>query len=284
MQLRERLDHIHRELDGLAAQAAREREERLRGLQLAARSLRQAESTGQWVQILADAAAPLARSVCFFRIEGDEARCEAARGMEPVAGAVALSGAPALRQAVETKETVVCLFAPSQLSAAVTGDAVTRRRAHLFPLVGKTRVLGVLLALDDGGPDAHALEVLLSLGSAALELRETKSQTLIGLAAPAPAQVPGPAATLPRTAAQFARETVARWVLEFDAQIRAGRATGDLYGALQGPVDDARREYQAQYPNAPDCLHAEMVARLALGDAQRLGAAYPGSLDRGARA
>lgn len=284
MALRERLEHIHRELDGLAAQAAREREERLRGLQLAARSLRQAESAAQWVQILADAAAPLSRSVCFFRIDGDEARCEAARGMEPVTGAVSLAGAPALRQAVETKETVVCLFAPSQLSVAVTGEAATRRRAHLFPLVGKTRVLGVLLALDDEGPDAHALEVLLSLGAATLELREAKSQTLIGLATPAPAPRPAPAASIATPAAQFARATVARWVLDYEAQICAGRESGDLYGALRERVDEARRQYRERYSAAPDCLHAEMVTRLALGEERRLGAAYPGPLDRGARA
>lgn len=138
LHLQERLAGIHRELDGLAAQVAREREERLRGLQLAARSLRQAESTAQWVQILADAAAPLAEGVLFFRVDGAALRCDAARGMELVAGEVALADAPALRQAVETKETVVTLFVASQLSAAVVGDTIGgRRRRSCFRWWGR---------------------------------------------------------------------------------------------------------------------------------------------------
>ncbi|MFN0102100.1 MAG: hypothetical protein ACKV2U_08420, partial [Bryobacteraceae bacterium] len=112
LQQRDRLAVIHRELDAMA----REREESLRGLQLAARSLRQAESTAQWVQILADAAAPLAGAVGFFRVDGETLRCEAARGMDAVSEEIPLADAPAFRQAVDTKETVVSLFAASQLS------------------------------------------------------------------------------------------------------------------------------------------------------------------------
>lgn len=275
LQLQERLAGIHRELDALAAHVTREREDRLRGLQLAARSLRQAESTAQWVQILADAAAPLAEGVLFFRVDGGTARCEAARGMDLVTAEVALSDAPALRQAVETKETVVTLFVASQLSAAVVGDAGgRRRRAQLFPLVGKTRVLGVLLALDGPGLEVYGLEVLLSLGAAALEMRETKSSTLIGMAAPAAPVVP--AAALAATGPAFARTTVARWILENGEQVAAGRAASDLYGTLREQIDGARAAFAARYAGGTDYLHREMVERLALGNAGLLGAGYPG--------
>lgn len=279
MHLQERLAGIHRELDGLAAQVAREREERLRGLQLAARSLRQAESTAQWVQILADAAAPLADGVMFFRVDGASLRCEAARGMELVPGEVALADAPALRQAVETKETVVTLFMASQLSAAVVGETgAGRRRAQLFPLVGKTRVLGVLLALDGPGLEVYGLEVLLSLGAAALELREAKSGALIGPAAPViAAAVPvAAAAAVPVSGRAFARTVVARWILENGELVAAGRAAGDLYGVMRELVDGARAEFAARYGGGADALHVEMVERLALGDAGLMGAGYPG--------
>ena len=272
LHLQERLAGIHRELDALAAQVTREREERLRGLQLAARSLRQAESTAQWVQILADAAAPLAEGVLFFRVDGGTVRCEAARGMATVPGDVALADAPALRQAVETKETVVTLFTASQLSAAVVGDAgAGRRRAQLFPLVGKTRVLGVLLALDGPGLEVYGLEVLLSLGAAALEVREAKSSTLIGMAAPV-----APALTAAPTGPAFARTTVARWILENGEQVAAGRAASDLYGTMREQIDGARAAFAARYAGGTDYLHREMVERLALGDAGLLGAGYPG--------
>jgi hypothetical protein len=282
LHLQERLAGIHRELDGLAAQVAREREERLRGLQLAARSLRQAESTAQWVQILADAAAPLADGVMFFRVDGAALRCEAARGMELVAGEVALADAPALRQAVETKETVVTLFMASQLSAAVVGETGgVRRRAQLFPLVGKTRVLGVLLALDGPGLEVYGLEVLLSLGAAALELREAKSGALIGPAAPVvaaavPVVAAPAAAAVPVSGRAFARTVVARWILESGELVAAGRAAGDLYGVMRELVDGARAEFAARYGGGVDALHLEMVERLALGDAGLMGAGYPG--------
>ena len=280
LHLQERLAGIHRELDGLAAQVAREREERLRGLQLAARSLRQAESTAQWVQILADAAAPLADGVMFFRVDGAALRCEAARGMELVPGEVALADAPALRQAVETKETVVTLFMASQLSAAVAG-AGSRRRAQLFPLVGKTRVLGVLLAMDGPGLEVYGLEVLLSLGAAALELREAKSGALIGPAAPVvaaavPVVAAPAAAAVPVSGRAFARTVVARWILESGELVAAGRAAGDLYGVMRELVDGARAEFAARYGGGVDALHLEMVERLALGDAGLMGAGYPG--------
>ncbi len=275
LHLQERLAGIHRELDGLAAQVAREREERLRGLQLAARSLRQAESTAQWVQILADAAAPLADGVMFFRVDGAALRCEAARGMELVPGEVALADAPALRQAVETKETVVTLFMASQLSAAVAG-AGSRRRAQLFPLVGKTRVLGVLLAMDGPGLEVYGLEVLLSLGAAALELREAKGGALIGPAAPVIAAAIPAAAAVPVSGRAFARTVVARWILENGELVAAGRAAKDLYGVMRELVDGARAEFAARYGGGADALHVEMVERLALGDAGLMGAGYPG--------
>jgi hypothetical protein len=270
LHLQERLAGIHRDLDGLAAQAAREREDRLRGLQLAARALRQAESTAQWVQILADAAAPLGGVVQFFRVEGESLRGESARGMEVVSGLVALAAAPAFRQVVETRETVVCLFVASQLSAAVAGeDNSSRKRAQLFPLVGKTRVLGVLLAMDGPGLDVYGMEVLLSLAAAALELRETKSAPMIAaapMAAPAPAVDP-----LPVSARAFARRTVAGWILDHGELVAAGRGAGNLYGSMGGLIDAARAASGASAE-----LHAEIVERLALGNAALLGPGYPG--------
>lgn len=278
MTLQERVVGLHRELDALAAAAAREQGEFLRGLQLAGRALRQAESTEQWVQMLADAAAPFAGHVQFYRVEGDAVRCEAARGAALlVEGEIALAEAPAFRQAVETRETVVALGVPSQLSRA--GEVGARRRIHLLPLVGKTRVLGILAAADAAEWALYGLEVLVSLGAASLELRSAKgTSSLIGVAAPA--SVPAAAPSLgPATAGSFARSTVAGWVLDQSELVARGRAAGDLYGALRGPIDEARRTFVTRYGGAEDLLHREMVSRLALGNAQLLGAGYPGPLD-----
>ncbi|MBM3755712.1 MAG: hypothetical protein FJW38_17215 [Acidobacteria bacterium] len=167
-------------------------DDRLRQLQQAARALRQAESTEQWTQILADTAGRLASAVLFFRVDGGKLHCDATRGASQPSTSIAASDAPAFRQAVETKETVVALHAASELSEAIAnaiGDP--GRRAHLFPLVGKTRVLGVLLA--EGLPDVHAMELLMTLAAASLELRNVKPAT--PLIAPAPSVAATPTAT-----------------------------------------------------------------------------------------
>lgn len=278
MAMRQKVAVLHQELDALVVAAENEREERLRGLQLAARSLRQAESTAQWVQILADAAAPLSESICFFRVEGNRLRCEAARGMDPIGEDVPLAAAPAFRQAVDTRERVVSLFRASQVSAAVAkGSEDSRLRVHLFPLSGRTRVLGVLMAVDRNGPDVFSLEVLMELGAASLDLRETGRTSTIGSSGP------------PRTewrppAAQYARSAVARLIVEQTDALAEGRRQRDIYGVMQAPIDAARREFAARYLPGPDCLHDELVARLAEGDAGALGAGYPGGSGRSGNA
>lgn len=278
MKIREKVAELHRGIDEFAAAAEREREQRLRGLQLAARSLRQAESSGQWVQILADAAAPLSESICFFRVDGDRLRCEAARGMRRIEAEIPLSAAPALRQAVETREMVVSLFRGSQLSDAVaTAAEDSRQRVHLFPLAGRSRVLGVLMAADSSGPDVFALEVLMELGAASLELRESRSGAVISVAGPQrPAWRP--------SAAQFARSAVARLVLEQREALAEGRQRNDIYGVMRTSIDTVRRDFAARYLPGPDYLHEELLARLALGDAGALGPSYPGPAGRGANA
>lgn len=159
----------------------RETDERLRQLQQAARALRQAESTAQWTQILADAAGRLASAVLFLRVDGEMLHCDATRGASQPSEPIAITGA--FRQAVDTKESVVALHTASELSEAVASAiAEPARRAYLFPLVGKTKVLGVLLA--EGLPDVHALELLTTIAAASLTLREVKPAT--PLIAPAP--------------------------------------------------------------------------------------------------
>jgi hypothetical protein len=159
----------------------RETDERLRQLQQAARALRQAESTAQWTQILADTAARFASVVLFCRVDSGSLFCDAARGAAQPAEAIPLAGA--FRQAVDTKENVVALHTPSEISdMVIDAIAAPARRAYLFPLVGKTRVLGVLLA--EGLPDVHALELLMTIAAATLELREVRPAT--PLIAPAP--------------------------------------------------------------------------------------------------
>jgi hypothetical protein len=66
------------------------------------------------------------------------------------------------------------------------------------------------------------------------------------------------------------------------AEVQAGRARGDIYGALRKSIDDARAEFRESYfarcSNMVDYLHLELVRTLAHDDAELLGRDYPGAL------
>ena len=121
-------------------------------------------------------------------------------------------------------------------------------------------LVGVILALDGPGLDVYGMEVLLSLGAASLELREVKSASLI---APAPMTLPVAApvaAARPVSPRAFARRTVAGWILEHGDRVAAGRAAGDLYGAMAELIDAAMADGGAAGANAVGAPVADLVA------------------------
>ncbi|MBM3787100.1 MAG: hypothetical protein FJW30_22310 [Acidobacteria bacterium] len=251
--------------------------DKLRHLQQASRALRQAESTAQWTQILADAAAPFADAVLFFRVDDGRLLCEAARGAcRAPKAAIPAAAAPAFAQAIESKESVFALHAPSQLTAEICGVIDNAaKRALLVPLTGRTRVLAVLLAESAGGVETHALELLLTLAAASLEMRRDSS------AAPLIAPAPESAVDSPR-AARFAASAVSAMLMNHGEAVAAGRASGNLYDRLRGPIDGARAEYAEKFVHPgetkSDFLHREIVERIARHDLAALGAGYPGPL------
>lgn len=249
-------------------------------LQRAARALRQAESIEQWVQIVADAAATFAARVALFSVEGDRVALKALRGPGEVpAEAVALSEAPALRQVIESKETVVCLPAASELGGALLAPALDKR-VHLLPVTGKTRVLGVLYA--EGEANLAALETLTALAAGSLELR--KMTAAAPLIQPAPAEPehrhPVEAVVLPEPevspepeavaapepvdwrARRGASVAVARLLLQHAGKLAEGRARKNVSAALRVPIETVRVEYRERFPGREAYLEAEITARL----------------------
>jgi hypothetical protein len=91
-------------------------------------------------------------------------------------------------------------------------------------------------------------------------------------------------------AQRFARTKVAELQLYHADAVQAGRASGDLYAALQPQIDAARAQFREQFltnPDRPadslngrmtDYLHTEIRRALANDDAKLLGANYPGPL------
>jgi hypothetical protein len=115
-----------------------------------------------------------------------------------------------------------------------------------------------------------------ALERAGLEFADTPAVLeLLGALAPSPAaEDPG--------AQRFARVRVAEIQLYHAAQMKSGRAAGDVYTALKPQMDAAREAYREKFltpvNGTADYLHAEFVRTLANNDAALLGPAYPGPL------
>jgi hypothetical protein len=83
-------------------------------------------------------------------------------------------------------------------------------------------------------------------------------------------------------AQRFARVRVAEIQLYHAAQMKSGRAAGDVYRALKSQMDAARDAYREKFltpvNGTADYLHVEFVRTLANDDAALLGPEYPGPL------
>ena len=83
-------------------------------------------------------------------------------------------------------------------------------------------------------------------------------------------------------AQRFARVRVAEIQLYHAAQMKTGRASGDVYAALKTQMDAAREAYREKFltpvNGTADYLHQEFVRTLANDDAALLGPGYPGPL------
>jgi hypothetical protein len=185
-----------------------------------------------------------------------------------------------------------------ELSAAVadalgaSGDA----HAHLVPLCGRQRVLGVVYADGDAEHlDANAIETLTAIGAAALDALLARSLSrpgaLVALssldtgmapAAPAWDALSKPDQELHLRAQRFARVQVAEMRLYKSRQVRGGRADRNLYGALKEEIETSREAFRRQFiaatPTMADYLHQELLRSLSNDDPSLLGPDYPGPL------
>ena len=81
-------------------------------------------------------------------------------------------------------------------------------------------------------------------------------------------------------AQRFARVEASAMRLRCAAEVQAGRARRDLYGALRQQIDAAREAFRKSFfepcPSMVDYLHLELVRTLAHDDPELLGKDYPG--------
>ena len=282
--------------------ASRELSERVNQ---AARRLNQAETIEQWRSALLDGAMPFSQVAMVFRIAGKNAILETSRGVETSQFEVELQSAPALENAVESKDTVVAVRTSSEFSETIANliPDTMGAKVYLFPIVVDEKVAAILYTEPGEAPlEPSALELLATVAGLALSLRRAAAVEnkvpagLVTIEAAVPAPVE-PAKSLVNLMAslsredqelhgraqRFARVQVAEMRLYKSNLVKAGRENAALYPALRADIDLARDAYQTQFLADPskgmfDYLHMELVSALAISDESLLGREYPGPL------
>jgi hypothetical protein len=273
----------------------RSRNDIIASLNQTSRWLRAAGSREEWTRTLVEAAGPYCGKLVVVRVTQNSLVI----GENPN---VPLASAPAFANAVESKDTVVAVATPGELSqeiSAFLGES-SSKKIYLFPVVLRQNAVAILYAEPGERPvDVTALELLASIAAASLEGPEKEeakapAADLIHIAA-APA-APRPAWTdLPRPeqeqhlrAQRFARTRVAQILLHKERQVRDGRRIGNLYGALREEIEAAREAFRKEFietcPSMVDYLHLELQRTLAKDSPDALGFEYPGPLPVGAGA
>jgi len=294
--------HVAAELERDAARVTAEVRERSRReladhFNQAVRRMRQAPDAADLCASLLDAAAPFASGVALFRVARDAAFCERIRGVPEERAArlhgqeIALRRAPALAEAIRSRDPVTAAATPGELSEELAG--LTGRdgseRVFLYPLAAGDRVPALLSAWGD--VHGSALELLTQIAAAAWSTLPARAD-LLGIApAPADGQGTGPSAwdalsgeeqQLHLRAQRSARVQVAEIRLFETDAVQAGRARRDLYGALRKRIDAARESFHKKFfsatPTMVDYLHLELLRTLANDDPELLGNEYPGPM------
>ena len=258
------------------------------------RRLRQAAGFAEIAAILCDACAPFCNDCAIFRVDNNVVTGERRRGVDRQIDAgirevsFAAPEAAAFLGAIESREPVVAICSAAEISPALldlcghAGDD----KAHLVPLIVDGGTVGILYAA--GAVESAALELLAQSAGLVLESRQKPAR------APAPDVLriePAPPAwdshspedrSLHLRAQRFARVQVAEMRLYRPDAVKTGCARGDLYSALQEPIDSARQAYRQAFllatPTMTDYFHEELLRTLANNNAAWLGEKYPGPL------
>jgi chemotaxis protein histidine kinase CheA len=285
--LEQRIAEVANELEQMFDDARREQAEQLNQ---AVRRMRQTADADKLCATAGEAAGRLADGAMVFRVDGGNATSERIT--------VALSEAPALEAAAESKDPVMAAAVAGEVSAALVEllGHEAEARVAIFPVACGEKVKALIYCW--GGVQAAAVELVAQAAGAVWS----------ALPAPVPAAPPVPGGQLvtiavPEAAAKpasaweelpaeeqqlhlkaqrFARVQAAEMRLYHAEVVQVGRSRRNLYEALRQPIDDARRAFRAQFftacPSMVDYLHLELTRTLANDDPDLLGSTYPGPL------
>jgi len=273
-------------------------------LNQAVRRLRDVPSEVSALHLLTESSSGWARRAVVLLIENNQARSLGSNGaVEHEANFMFdIETAPAVAAAIESRDPVVALASPAEISpalaAALGGDPAGK--AYLFPVVVRQNVIAMLAASDELAP--AALELLCQAVALRIEsLRAETPAALKPLPNPELVQIAAPAVPASETAERrawndltpeeqklhlqaqrVARVKVAEMRLYQAEALRKGVFDGNVYGALRVEIDAARAEFLQTFlsksPTMVDYLHLEILRSLAHEDDRILGSEYPGPM------
>lgn len=296
------------------ARAAEESRLRLsESLNQTLRRIRHTAAEHEALQLLLEDS-PADRAVVLL-IEKHQARLAAWRNVqlreEDEDRPVDLADAAALASCVETRDPVVALASPAEISsilslalssALATEPEAATPKAYLFPITVRQTTVAVMLAAGDVTPApiellCEAVGMKLESLDAAVAQASPASEPLVNIAAvPPPAEKPKPTGdatawssltpeqqALHLRARRFARVRTAQIRISEPDDLRRGTQQGDIYSALRRSIDAARHEYErsfmSQSPTMVDYLHLELIRSLAHENSQLMGQNYPGPIE-----
>ena len=306
-------------LSGERARAAEESRLRLsESLNQTLRRIRHTAEEHETLQLLLEDS-PADRAVVLL-IENHQAHLAAWRNVqlrdEDNERTIDLADAAALASCVETRDPVVALASPGEISSLLSMALASAlpaaldaapAKAYLFPITVRQTTVAVMLASGDVAP--APIELLCEAAGMKLEFidvvlsRPVPQQTvavstpLVNIAGAANAnqkRKPAEAVTtwskltpeeqaLHLRAQRFARVRTAQIRISESEPLRKGTQSGDIYGALRPSIDAARAEYERSFmdqsPTMVDYLHLELVRSLARENRQLMGQNYPGPIE-----
>ncbi len=274
-------------------------------LNRSARRIFQALRQPEWGSAVIDAAAPFCGAVALFTVQGQRLQLERASFDVAAEVSVELAEAPAVAQALESREPVAAAWSSRELSPVLIDlfGGLKAGRAFLFPVTSSERASGVLISADPGAGllDANGLELVATLAGAAWELRRRRNEAagaastgLITLGESmahghhqeeeaAPPKADGKS-EWHQKARRFASVKVAELRLYHAAKVREGREARNLYDLFREAIEHERATFRAEFmeksPSMVDYLHEELVRTLAQGEPDRMGENYPGAMVR----
>lgn len=139
------------------------------------RRLRQYRTEDDWISAVLDAASRFVQQTALLTLHNGMLMVRACRNLNlPEQLSFVAASAGAFASAIETKDPVIALRTPSEVSEAFSVSD-REARAHIIPIGNEGRVVALLFAAGEGYLDVNALELIAGIASSILERRSNSS-------------------------------------------------------------------------------------------------------------